>query len=88
MGPAQCNEKCINTEAGESWNRFESRKGSQAFVGALTVLALFADDLRVLVISKERDNLWSILTLLVMIVFVIEWAGNSMFQRNYFLSLC
>jgi hypothetical protein len=87
MGPAQCNENCINTEAGDMWNRFESRKWTQAFVGILTVLALFADDLRVLVIAKEADHFWSILTLLVMIVFGIEWAGNSMFQRNYFLSL-
>ncbi len=87
MGPAQCNEKCINTEAGDAWNKFESSRWSQAFVGILTVLALFADDLRVLVLSKEADLGWSILTLLVMIVFGIEWAGNSMFQRNYFLSL-
>ena len=87
LGPAQCNEKCINTEAGDTWNRFESAKFTQLFVGLITVLALFADDIRVLIIPKEADFAWSILTLIVMVVFGIEWAGNSMFQRNYFLSL-
>lgn len=34
-----------------------------------------------------NDCRWSILTLMIMIIFGIEWAGNSTFQRNYFMSL-
>lgn len=87
VGPAQCNEKCVNTEAGEAWNKFESAKGTQALMGMLTVLALFGDDIRVLVIQKDADQGWSVLTLLILIIFGVEWAGNSTFQRNYFMSL-
>lgn len=53
----------------------------------LTVLALFGDDIRVLFLAKAADDGWSVLTLMILIIFGIEWAGNSTFQRNYFMSL-
>lgn len=56
VGPPQCNEKCITTEAGDAWNKFESAKVTQFCVALLTVLALFGDDIRVLFIAKAADD--------------------------------
>jgi len=84
---SQCNEKCITTEAGDAWNKFESAKVTQCAMAILTVLALFGDDIRVLFLAKAADDGWSVLTLMILIIFGIEWAGNSTFQRNYFMSL-
>ena len=53
----------------------------------LTLVALFADDVRVLFVSKESDHMWSVMTIIVLVIFTVEWAGNSTFQRGYFMSM-
>ena len=50
-------------------------------------VALFADDVRVLFVSKESDHMWSVMTIIVLVIFTVEWAGNSTFQRGYFMSM-
>ena len=82
-----CNEKCIRTQAGRTWTKVEAHWSSQAVLMLLTLVALFADDVRVLFVSKESDRMWSVMTIIVLVIFTVEWAGNSTFQRGYFMSM-
>ena len=82
-----CNEKCIRTQAGRTWTKVEAHWSSQGVLMLLTLVALFADDVRVLFVSKESDHMWSVMTIIVLVIFTVEWAGNSTFQRGYFMSM-
>ena len=82
-----CNDKMSRSTAGEIWNRSAKTKQVGLIMAVLVVVALFGDDVRVLFAPPSWDEAWSAATLVVMIVFAIEWLGNCTFQRGYFLSL-
>lgn len=84
-GSDDCNDKLSRSQAGYYWNKQGHLQNM--IMGLLVTVALFGDDVRILAAPVEWDDTWSAGTLIVMLIFAIEWLGNCAFQRGYFLSL-
>lgn len=55
------------------------------FFTTLTVYALFSDDLKMIFTTKDADGIFSILTIIVLILFALELVLASIAQDEYFL---
>ena len=52
----------------------------------VTLYALFADDIRILLLPKEADTTMDILTIIAMTLYLIELVLGVLAIENYFLS--
>jgi len=67
----------------EKINNFLESTFFNIFITVVTVWALFGDDIRVIAVTKESDVIFSILTIIVFVVFCVEVFLSSYATQDY-----
>lgn len=58
---------------------------TQTFMTSITVYILFADDVKMIVTTKEADDAFSIVCVINMLIFTVEFIVSSLVVEDYFL---
>ena len=72
---------------GNLYAQLDAKSSTQLMLMALTLVALFGHDMRILVFPKGADGLISGLIFIIFIVFALEWAAQCFFKEDYTYSL-
>jgi hypothetical protein len=69
------------------YGRLDNMNSTQLLLMILTIIALFGDDFRILLLPKSADGAFSAFVFVIFLIFGLEWAAQCMFKPDYTYSL-
>lgn len=75
------------TQLAQLYLKADSSNTAQMILMILTLIALFGDDVRLLILPKEADSIASHITFVIFLIFSLEWIFQCLFKPGYVLSL-